>query len=181
VKLSPRDRRIAMFGALAAAVILAYYFGLDPAIAKWTDASKRITERERVIEDARSGNSVRARAAALRERMDFEVTKYVTVEDFDAHMPAMITQLTDFDTYPGVTRLDTMPTQVTGTHAKCSLSLSFECGLDQLVEFLYDLQRARPLLVVNDLRVTATDKDSSLLRIRMTVCSFAMLEEEGTG
>jgi len=181
VKLSPRDRRIAIFGALAAAVILAYYLGIDPAIGKWTDLSRSIAEHEKVIEAVRSGSSVRVRATELRERMDLEVTKYVTVEDFDAHMPAMITQLTDFDTYPGVTRLDTMPTQVTGTHAKCSLSLSFECGLDQLVEFLYDLQRAQALLVVEDLRVTANDSDPSLLRIRLTISSFAMLEEEGAG
>ena len=181
MNLSPRDRRIAMIGGIAVVAILVYYFAIDPAVGKWSQLNKDIAKQEKLLDDVAQGRRVRGQAADLRERIGREVTSYAAAEEFDAHMPRMITQLTERETYPGVTRLDTMPLEVLETHAKCSLSLSFECGLDQLTQFLYDLQRAEPLLVVDNLRITTNEKAPSLLRVRMAVCSFAMLEEEGAG
>ncbi|MFQ5809145.1 MAG: type II secretion system protein GspM [Armatimonadota bacterium] len=181
MKLSDRDKRIATIGAAAVVVILLYYFGIEPATRKWRQLSKDIAKQEKLLGQVGDERSVRRRAQDLQERMRQEVTSYVAVEDFDAHMPRMITQLQDFPTYPPVKRLDPMPTQVTETHAKCALSLSFDCGLEQLVAFLYDLQRAQPLLIVDSLRVTINETDPSQLRVRMAVCSFAMLEQEGAG
>jgi type II secretory pathway component PulM len=181
MRLSARDQRIAIIGAVAVGLILVYSFGIEPAASKWTRLSKDIAAQRKLLDTAGAGHSTQRRAHDLRERMSRDVTSYVAAEDFNAHMPRMITQLTDFDTYPDVRRLDPMPVQATETHAKCSLSLSFDCGLSQLVEFLYDLQRAQPLLVVENLRVTTAEKDSSLLRVRLVVSSFAMLEQEGAG
>ncbi|MGD8238546.1 MAG: GspMb/PilO family protein [Armatimonadota bacterium] len=181
MKLSERDKRIAVIGAAAVLAILLYYFGIDPAVTKWGRLNKEIAQQEKLLGQVGDERSVRLRAQDLRERMSQDVTSYVAVEDFDAHMPRMITQLQNLETYPPVKRLDPMPTQVTETHAKCALSLTFDCGLEQLVAFLYDLQRAQPLVIVDSLRVTTDERNPSQLRVRMAVCSFAMLEEEGAG
>jgi len=181
VKLSPRDRRMAIIGAVLVGLILLWYFGIDRLVKEWSHLNEEIAEQRKILGDVEDKESAGKEAQALRERIDQEVATYYEAEQFEAHMARMIDQLTQL--YPGVTRLDTMPTQVNETHAKCSLSLTFECGLGPLVDFLRDLQDQRPLLVVDNLRVTTNDKTPSLLRVRMAVCSFAMREEgeEGAG
>ncbi len=183
MKLSPRDRRIAIIGAAIVGLILVYYFGIDTASGRWSQLNQQIAEQEKLLQALAGGRLVRGQAEALRERIGRQVTSYVAREDFAEQIPRMITQLTNFDTYPAdaVSRLEPMPIQTNEAHAKCSLSLSFECELSRLVQFLYDLQRAQPLLVVENVRVSTNDREPSLLRVRMALSSFAMLEEEGAG
>jgi len=182
MRLGVRERRAVAIGGVLAGLIVAYA-GLAPLYDRWVRAGEQMAAAQKKLGRVEEAQKLARRADELRETAGRAVTSYAWRGRLTEHVPRTIAQIEDFATYSqlSVTRLEPLPIEDHERYAKVSLALSFDCALPALSQFLYDLERAQPVLAVETMQVSASRLGLGRLEVNMRVSSLAMVEEAGAG
>ncbi|MFQ6131555.1 MAG: type II secretion system protein GspM [Armatimonadota bacterium] len=182
MRITGRDRRVLAVGGVAAALILVYA-GVAPLYDRWATAGDDIADAQRQLDEVTKAQEFAQRAEEMKEIAGRSVSSYSSWERLGEHVPRTISQIENFATYGqlSVTRLEPLPIEDHDHYAKVGLSLSFDCDLATLSQFLYDLERAQPVLAVESMQASTSRLGAGLLEVHMRVSSLAMVEEGGAG
>lgn len=185
MRLSARDRKTLSVGLVLAAVIVLWVFVADPGIRRWQALNDEIAKKESELAKYERAGTLAQQAERLRERVGRAVTSYSRPEGYREQTPRLISQLEGFAAYKALNVTRWEPVAIRSNpeaqYAQCSLALSFDCTTKELAEFLYELRRAEPALLVESLKVSQAPGAGGRLSVNMVVASFAMVEEEGAG
>jgi Tfp pilus assembly protein PilO len=178
MKLTRRDKRVLAGGFLIAVGIVAWSFVLSPMQQRWTKAKKTLAADRSDLETLR--RVAEEREAYGQERTEVLRMVYET-PDLTASqriVPSLINRVQGLGQSSGVsiTRYEPLAPRVEDSYAVYSLTLTGQASLQELVEFLYDLQEQRPVITVSRLHIVPPGADAKTtdLSVELVVSTYAV-------
>ena len=178
MKLSRRDKRVLAAGFLIAVGIVAWSFALSPMQQRWNTARTMLQadrdDLDKLRRIADEGNEyARERERVLRmvrELPDLAASQWV--------VPALINEVQGLGQESGVTitRYEPLAPKIEESYASYSLTLSCQCSVANLVEFLYDLQEHRPVIAVARLHIVPPGPEAKTpdLSVELLLTTYAV-------
>lgn len=177
MKLGKRDRRALMLLAAAVAVILALKFGMGgsgPVVAEAAVDSVDMAERK-LVKLRQLAATIPGKEAVLKEANSQLAAKEAGVIQADTAQQAQAQLLQVIRTLGKTENIDARggefgPVKPLGAdYGEVSVTVSFECRIEQLVNFLADLTSEKALLASSDVRITAGDPKLKTLGVRLSL------------
>ncbi len=177
MKLEKRDRRALLLLTAAVAVILALKFGLGrsgPVVAEAAVDSVDMAERK-LVKLRQLAATIPGKEAVLKEANAQLAAKEVGVIQTDTAQQAQAQLLQVIRTLGKTENIDARggefgPVRPLGAdYGEVSVTVSFECRIEQLVNFLADLTSEKALLASSEVRITAADPKLKTLAVRLSL------------
>jgi Type II secretion system (T2SS), protein M subtype b len=177
MKLGKRDQRALLLLAAAVAVILALKFGMGgsgPVVAEAAVDSVDMAEKK-LIKLRQLAATIPGKEAVLKEANAQLAAKEVGVIPADTAQQAQAQLLQVIRTLGKTENIDARggefgPVKPLGAdYGEVSVTVSFECRIEQLVNFLADLTSEKALLASSEVRITAADPKLKTLTVRLSL------------
>lgn len=177
MKLEKRDRRALMLLAAAVAVILAVKFGMGgsgPVVAEAAVDSVDMAERK-LVKLRQLAATIPGKEAVLKEANAQLAAKEAGLIQADTAQQAQAQLLQVIRTLGKSENIDARggefgPVKPLGAdYGEVSVTVSFECRIEQLVNFLADLTSEKALLASSEVRITAADPKLKTLAVRLSL------------
>ncbi len=171
------DRRMVflLVGSLAVALVIRFGVYSDPA-APVVAASESIPQAEQRLEQLRRIAATVDGKEAIKKQADTELAvreKGLIQADTEAQARAQLLELTTniarsngIETH-GMDEVRDKP--VSGDYGEISVTVSFNCGIEQLVNFLAALSNQTQILATNEIRVAGGNDKKKNVQVRLSV------------
>ena len=176
MKLEKRERALLLVaGALA--VIVAVRFGVGnsgPAVAEASVDSVEMAEKK-LIKLRQLAATVPGKKAVLKQANALLASKEVGVIQADTAQQAQAQLLQVIRALGKTEGIDARggefgPVKPLGAdYGEVSVSVAFECRIEQLVNFLADLTSEKQLLASSDVRINSSDTKEKTLGVRLSL------------
>jgi Tfp pilus assembly protein PilO len=188
MRLKPREKRVLALGLVAACGIVGWLYVVAPMQERWRRVTTRLATRQSDLENLRRAAGERTQYGDLREKIGSMVFETSDLEASQRVIPAFINQVEGLGQrrHIQITRYEPLPAKIEESYAVYSLRLTFRSSLPDLVEFLIDMQEARPIITVRRAHVTPPGPNAETLDFttELLLSTFAIErateEQEGT-
>ena len=179
--LTERDRKTLKWFAPVAcllAVLAAYRWvsiwgpGSQPAPAQAgaAAAEKRLARYRQLAATAETRQAAARRMLAALEDREKGIIRADTAAQAQAQLLQVVRRISKAQSPPLDLRSTELgQTQPFGAYGQTSVSVTFECRIEQLVNLLADLTAQPELVAPADLRITAGDRRRKTMQVRLTV------------
>lgn len=177
--MGERDKRALKIAGAALALFLVLRFGVFPIWDRWGEAGANLPLRERTLAKYREAvQTVGLRSAetvSLEARLREAEAGLLTSETTalaSAELQDLVKQLTSAQSIDVRTSEFLTVKPLGGNYLQVPLGLQFQCRLDQLVNFLNELQGGSKCLAVSRLLIQTTGAKEKLVSVNMTVAGI---------
>jgi Tfp pilus assembly protein PilO len=178
--LGTLDRKSAITGGIGLALVLIVRFGFmsDSSNAVVT-ATESIPQAEKRLQHVRSiaatvpgKQEVLKLATAEMDAREKGVLKSATESQAEALLLEIVNNVAKAQgvSTRGMEEYHSKP--LSGDYGEISITVSFNCDITQLVNFLAGLADQDPILATNDIRVTGTPDKKKVLNVRLSVAAL---------
>lgn len=176
--ITDRDRRALVILGGAVALILAIYFWPEPKIetigAAPSNVEQAAARLQRVRQEAAQfplREEMRAKAAAELANLEKGLIPADTIPQAQAQMLQVVRRVARSQSPPlELKSADFGTARSVGEHyAELIETLTIECQIEQLINFMADLSSQPELLAVDELHIAATNNKQKSINVRMTV------------
>jgi len=178
MKLSRRDKRVLAAGFLIAVGIVAWSFVLSPMQQRWHKARTMLQADRDDLEKLQRIADEGSQYARERERVLRMVRELPDLAASQWVVPALINEVQGLGQESGVTitRYEPLAAKIEESYASYSLTLSCQCSVAKLVEFLYDLQEHRPVIAVTRLHIVPPGPEAKTtdLSVELLLTTYAV-------
>ena len=177
MKLGKRDQRALLLLGAAVVVILAVKFGMGgpgPVVAEASVDSVDMAEKK-LLKLRQLAVTVPGKQAVLKEANAQLAVKEIGVIQAETAQQAQAQLLQVIRNLGKTENIDARggefgPVKPLGAdYGEVSVTVSFECRIEQLVNFLADLTSEKSLLASSDMRITAGDPKLKTLTVRLSL------------
>jgi hypothetical protein len=176
MKLEKRERALLLVaGALAVLVAVRFAAGHSgPVVAEASVDSVEMAEKK-LIKLRQLAATVPGKEAVLKQANAFLASKEVGVIEAETAQQAQAQLLQVIRTLGKTEGIDARggefgPVKPLGAdYGEVSVSVAFECRIEQLVNFLADLTSEKQLLASSDVRINSSDTKEKTLGVRLSL------------
>jgi general secretion pathway protein M len=177
MKLGRRERLVIVAGGVAVALLLFYRFGLGPALQRLHMLDRLVTQKEREVHEMKTLRDTYLAQKNLMENVNRSLAQ--RGQEF-----AFFSFLEDLANKAGVkTNIVYMKPALTTAgelYRESSVEMRLEgIGLQQLIRYLYDIERAPQLLRVRRMAIKPRTANADLLDVTFQVSTFYLQEKTG--
>ena len=177
MKLGGRERLVLIAGGVFVALVLFYRFGLSPALERVHTLDRLVAQKEREVIEMRTLRDTFLAQKGLMEEVNRSLQQ--RGQEF-----AFFSFLEDLANKSGVkTNIMYMkPALATSSelYRESSVEMRLEgIALQQLIRYLYDIERAPQLLRVRRMHVKPRAADPDMLDVTFQVSTFYLQEKAG--
>lgn len=185
MRLQSREKRVVAFGLLVAAGIVGWLYVVAPMQEQWKRVTGRLATQKDELANLQRAAQDGDYYGDIRERIASLVVQTPDLGASQRVIPMFINQVEGLGQRRRlqITRYEPLPEKIEDNYAVYSLSLTFRAGLAELVDFLKDVQEARPIINIKRLHVTPPGPNAATadLTVELVLSTFAMERPGGPG
>ncbi len=177
--VTERDKKILLIGGVAVALMLVFSFWPEEAAAPEVVGAGGVEEAEQRLERVRQMAAQVPSREAMRDRLKAEVEEWEsglirseTGQQAQAQVLQILREIGSVQTPPlefrSVEIGQIRPFEGSDDYGEALVSITFDCAVEQLVNFLADLTARPEAVVSHEIRITPGSRDDKLLRVRMS-------------
>ncbi len=169
-KLSQHDKKVLLFGLLAAAVLFAYAYIVSPLIQDWRATKAQIAANRKIVDSLAGNVGRRINQASIMPVLEMPVT---TEKQQHLFKTSFNKQLTDAGIQAKSLQYVTTgktPNNLGFTVSK--LKCDAKCNMQQVVRLLGSLPENPYLLGIEELRISCDPKKREEITLSITVSTF---------
>ena len=117
---------------------------------------------------------------AQKDRISSEITKYTTflssTESDEEEMTSLLKEIEGLANKSSVYLVDMKPAGLksAGSSKKYLISLNCEAQMEQLTDFMYNIENSNKLLTIEKYQIAPKSKESSVVRCSMSIAKIVM-------
>ena len=156
MRLKPREKRVVALGLVGAFAIVGWMYVVSPMQERWRRVTDRLETRESELANLRRAAQGRGDYGAMREKIVSMVFETPELGASQRVIPALINQVEGLGQRQRIriTRYEPLPVKIEENYATYSLNLAFRSDLKGLVQFLKEIQEARPIISIRRAHIT---------------------------
>jgi len=156
MRLKPREKRVVVLGLVGAFAIVGWMYVVSPMQERWKRVTDRLETRESELANLRRAAQGRGDYGVMREKIMSMVFETPELGASQRVIPALINQVESYGQRQRIriTRYEPLPVKIEENYAIYSLNLAFQSDLKGLVQFLKEIQEARPLISIRRAHIT---------------------------
>lgn len=185
MKLTTRDKRVLALGFLVALGIVAWSYVLSPMQERWRKARTMLQADRDELAKLQRVAAERHKYVADRERLLEMVHETPDLAASQYIVPPLINSVQRAGQRCGVriTRYEPLMPRIQESYAVYSLTMACQATLEELVNFLCDLQEHRPVIAVERVHIVppADDATTEDLAVDLLLCTYAVQKIAATG
>jgi Tfp pilus assembly protein PilO len=166
--LSKREKIVFYVAIIVISATILDRLIITPIWSKVTSLTKEIAETEQSIE-------TNSRILAQKDRILSESAKYASFlnsnKTEDEEITALLKDIETIATKASVYLADMKPAAAkeAGVAKKYSVTATCEGQMDQIIDFIYNIESSNKLLVLEKYEISPKSKESSLAQVTMTI------------
>jgi general secretion pathway protein M len=177
MKLGRREKLAIVVGGVAVALLLFYRFGLGPALERLHTLDRLVAQKEREVHEMKTLRDTYLAQKNLMEEVNRSLAQ--RGQEF-----AFFSFLEDLANKAGVKNNIVYMKPALSTagelYRESSVEMRLEgIGLQQLIRYLYDIERAPQLLRVRRMAIKPRTANADLLDVTFQVSTFYLQEKTG--
>jgi Tfp pilus assembly protein PilO len=172
-RLSKREKSVLYVAAIIISLTLLDRLVIYPIFSKMEELTEEIGEKEAGIK--RSLHILTHKDRILAASVKYK-TFIKSSKSEEEEMTALLKEIETLASQSAIYLVDMKPGGVEKTKAakKYLLSLNCEAQLEQMVEFMYDIEKSAELLTIEKYKLGPKSKDSSVARCSMSISKIAL-------
>lgn len=182
MKISERDRRaLMMLGAAVPVLLLAYLWSgrqeeaeaVKPAVSV-PQAELRLNRMRRIAAGLSGRAETRKSVAAVLEAREKGIIRAATAAQAQAEALNIVRRVLKTQQPPIQARASEMgkPVRLSDHYAEVSVSISMECGIEQVVNLLADLSNQPELISTREIQLGNANNKEKMVPVRLTVAAI---------
>ena len=172
-RLSKREKIIFYAAVSFVSLTLLDRLIISPIYSKIKSLNEEIQERE---------SSIKKNLNILdqKDRISSEITKYTTflssTESDEEEMTSLLKEIEGLANKSSVYLVDMKPAGLksAGSSKKYLISLNCEAQMEQLTDFMYNIENSIKLLTIEKYQIAPKSKESSVVRCSMSIAKIVM-------
>lgn len=146
---------------------------ISPIYSKIKSLNEEIQERESNIKK-------NLHILAQKDRISSEITKYTSflssAESEEEEMTSLLKEIEGLANKSSVYLVDMKPAGLkpTGSSKKYLISLNCEAQMEQLSDFMYNIENSNKLLTIEKYQISPKSKESSVVRCSISIAKIVM-------
>jgi type IV pilus assembly protein PilO len=172
-RLSKREKLIVYFAIFFASLTVLDRFIINPISHKIKSLDNEIKEKELSIQS-------NSRILAQKDRILAEANKYSSFLSGnlseEEEITSLLKEIEAFASKSSVYLVDIKPASIKniGSLKKYFINLNCEAQVEQLAEFMYNIESSNKLLTIERYEISPRSKDSSIAKCSMVISKIAM-------
>lgn len=172
-RLSKREKIVFYASALFVSFALTDRLIISPILSKMKTLDEEMRGAESEIKND-------LRILAHKDRISAESTQYRTFfeqpKTDDEEMTSILKEVENAANQTSIYLIDLKPAEiaVSGMSKTYRVNLNCEAQMEQLVDFMYNIENSNKILTVEKYQINPKSKESSVVRCRMTITKVAI-------
>jgi len=172
-RLSKREQFILYIAAFFIALTLLDRLIIEPIFSKMQSLDKEIQEKETAIRR-------NAHVVVQKDRILAEVAKYTsflsTAKSEDEEITSFLKEIENLADKSSVYLIDMKPSGVKdlGSSKKYLLNLNCEAQMEQLADFMYNIENSNKLLTIDKYQISPKSKESSIAKCSISISKMVI-------
>lgn len=172
-RLSKREKQ-----GLALAVFVVALILLDMGIIK--PIASKMSSLDAEIQQERTSIKKDLRLVAQKDNIRLEAVKYdsyvASSKSDEEEMTLILKEIEELANKNSIYLVDMKPggSQETASAKKYFISLNLEAQMEQLAQFMYDVESSKRFLIIEKYKIEPKSKDSSVAKCSMTISKVAL-------
>ncbi len=173
MKISKREKSILYFAAIIMSLTLLDRLVIFPIRAKMVDLSGQIADR--TVEIRQSKHIIKHKDRILKEAIKYK-TLIKSSKTEEEEMTTLLKEVENLASKNSIYLVNMKPggLEESPTSKKYILNLNCEAQLEQMVQFMYEIEKSKKLLSINKYKINPKSKDSSVARCRMSISKIVI-------
>jgi type II secretion system (T2SS) protein M len=184
MKVSEREKKILVVWCVAVVLMLGYYFwpaddGVPPVVGasgSVADAEQQLERVRRLAAQVPAREQMLGRMKAEFEQWEAGIIQSETGQQGQAELLQIMREIGSSQVPP----LEFSSVEIgqirrladSEDYGEALVSVSFDCAIEQLVNVLADMTARSEMLVTDELRISPTNNEDKILRVRMSVAGL---------
>ncbi|MFH1593560.1 MAG: hypothetical protein ABID09_02555 [Candidatus Omnitrophota bacterium] len=172
-RLSAREKTILYSAMVVISLTLLDRFIVNPIFLKIRTLSAEIEEEETEIKKNLRMLSYKDKIIAERDKYTVFIDKFSTEEE---GLTSLLKEVEDMANKNSIYLIDMKPRGLSGSgeSAKYTISLNGEAQMEQIVEFMYNIENSQKLLTIEKYEISPKARESSVAKCSMIISKLIM-------
>ena len=174
MKLSQRERRMILGGAIAVALLIAYPFALKPGTDKWRSTRTILTQRETALGSMRESIDNRAELASRLASLRTDLgggSREVSRADKKTELVGILQNIAG-SSGVNITRFTEGKTSDGSGYKRVKVTITFDCNASALPKFIYEIDKGPHMLNIDKFDVKNDTKKPGSISASMNLSAF---------